>query len=107
MGTPDPTIPDPAVSNGIIAHLGVRFMAEIGARRMRFTDDELAFQLAGQNDVNHIQIRLNALDRYDIEFAQTQGGRTPARTVLGTVEGIRSEDLHRVIAERVGKPWSH
>ena len=94
---------DKSVALEILRQLGGnRFIAMTGARNFVCDNNGMGFRLPGtmtKNRINFIDIMLNAMDTYDIEFKSIWGNHIK---IIERIEGIYNDGLQDVIADRTG-----
>ena len=94
---------DQTVAKIIYRQIGQRGMTMIGARSHVSTHNSLRFRI-GRNSkkVNYIQITLNELDLYDIEFSQVRVTPIPEYKTKATILNVYADMLRNVIEENTG-----
>jgi hypothetical protein len=79
---------------------GNNFMIKIGAKRIIEGRATLAFKIKkNRNDISHINIILNELDQYDIEFLKVKNYEV---NTLKELYNIHPKDLQETISEETG-----
>lgn len=78
---------------------GNKFIVMTGANNFTRVDgNTLSFRLP-HSIINHVQIKLNAMDTYDMEFCQIRGVKCK---VVETVEDVYNDSLQDVFTRVTG-----
>ena len=97
------TITDKTVAIEILKHLGGnKFIAMTGARNFTCDNNGMGFMLPGtltKNHINWVNIRLNCMDTYDMEFKNLRSGKIK---IISTIEGVYNDMLQSIIEDRTG-----
>lgn len=88
------------VANEIKRQLGNQALMMLGAKNLTTNGgNNLSFRIKGSRKINHINIKYNSLDLYDVEFGKIA---KYDYKVVNTVENIYSDMLHEIIESETG-----
>lgn len=77
-----------------------RLISMIGAKDFVCTDDSLIFKFKKSNNINMLTIKLNALDTYDIIFANFNLSKAVYKVISEECD-IQAENLKNVIESKI------
>lgn len=89
------------IAKEILRQLGGNaFVMITGAKNLGGGKDSLSFRVPASNDgINHVSIKLNAADTYDIKFSRAWGTKF---NTIKTVEGIYCDMLVETFEQNTG-----
>lgn len=91
---------DMTIATTIRNQIGHRALYMLGAKHIAGTANSLSFKIAKNNSkANYINITLNSMDYYDIEFIRIFKAN---REVMKKFDNVDSENMHEIIRDTTG-----
>jgi hypothetical protein len=91
---------DMTIATTIRNQIGHRALYMLGAKNIAGTANSLSFKIAKNNSkANYINITLNSMDNYDIEFIRIFKFN---REVIKKFENVDAENMHEIIRDTTG-----
>ena len=86
------------VANEIRNQLGHKALYMLGAKEFAGTENSLRFKIMrNSKKITHIQITLNSMDLYNVEFFKIK--RDWTKDIISELENVYVDQLHKLIEE--------